>query len=365
MWYYVLNDKHQPPVDVATLERLFREKVITLRTLVWRPGMADWLPLEDSELAFAEEGTPPPLSTRADASAPAVIDDGKETCAYSGQRAPADEMVRIEGFWILATEKDAAVEYLQQGGRLPKVRLQAAFAGNLDMGHLMNLSWQTLKGCLKPAVLLHLAIYLPLNTVTMYLLYPVTTARPPHPSQIMAIMVPSILVMLLLTPLVTGGVFFAFDRRLRGETVSVGETFAAAFANWGRVVAAQMATGLLCFFGFLLLIIPGFFFGVRSILATAAAVDQRVDGITAMSASWNLTKGHFWRTFLTLMGLAIACDMPAGMIMAAARAVLPGAGWVVPLEIVETVLRLPSLYVMAWLFCYYKELQATRARAAM
>ena len=51
MWHYTIDNNPQDPVDEATIAHLAGSGTIHANTLVWREGMADWLPLASTELA--------------------------------------------------------------------------------------------------------------------------------------------------------------------------------------------------------------------------------------------------------------------------------------------------------------------------
>jgi uncharacterized membrane protein YhaH (DUF805 family) len=51
MWYYSNNDDQQGPVDEAAIPQLIANETLNPSSLVWKEGMADWLPLGESELA--------------------------------------------------------------------------------------------------------------------------------------------------------------------------------------------------------------------------------------------------------------------------------------------------------------------------
>lgn len=51
MWYYMLDQQRIGPVDPEEVENLIAKKRITQQTLLWREGMADWLPASQTEFA--------------------------------------------------------------------------------------------------------------------------------------------------------------------------------------------------------------------------------------------------------------------------------------------------------------------------
>lgn len=61
MWYYEQNGNRIGPVDEATMRGLIANRVISIDTLVWTNGMANWTPLQQTQLA-AGLPVPPPMS---------------------------------------------------------------------------------------------------------------------------------------------------------------------------------------------------------------------------------------------------------------------------------------------------------------
>ncbi len=56
---------------------------------------------------------------------------------------------------------------------------------------------------------------------------------------------------------------------------------------------------------FVLFIIPGIFFSVKWSVTFAAIVSERAGPFSGISRSWELTRGHWWRTFGTLLVLGL------------------------------------------------------------
>ena len=61
MWYYEQNGNRIGPVDEATMRGLIANRTISIDTLVWTNGMANWTPLQQTQLA-AGLPVPPPMS---------------------------------------------------------------------------------------------------------------------------------------------------------------------------------------------------------------------------------------------------------------------------------------------------------------
>jgi len=64
MWYYEQNGNRMGPVDEATMRGLIADRTISIDTLVWTNGMANWTPLQQTQLA-AGLPVPPPMSQTA------------------------------------------------------------------------------------------------------------------------------------------------------------------------------------------------------------------------------------------------------------------------------------------------------------
>lgn len=63
-WWYAGGDGKVGPVEVGEIERLIQSGAVSPSTLLWREGMAEWLPLADiPEFKRGVEPVPPPLPT--------------------------------------------------------------------------------------------------------------------------------------------------------------------------------------------------------------------------------------------------------------------------------------------------------------
>lgn len=115
-WYYASNGQRLGPISEAEFEQRVREGVIGADTLVWKQGMANWLPYGQ----IAPAGSLP---------APAVglAGDEMETCAVSGRRYPKREMIQYEGKWISAEHRDLYFQRLREGVAGPGEVVYAGF----------------------------------------------------------------------------------------------------------------------------------------------------------------------------------------------------------------------------------------------
>jgi hypothetical protein len=63
MWYLNRNNKQEGPLDEQAIAEGAANGTISRDMLVWRDGMAEWLPLHRTDLGrlFPQQGTPPPI----------------------------------------------------------------------------------------------------------------------------------------------------------------------------------------------------------------------------------------------------------------------------------------------------------------
>jgi TM2 domain-containing membrane protein YozV len=79
MWYYEQNGNRIGPVDEATMRTLIADRTIFIDTLVWTNGMANWTPLQQTQLAA---GLPVPPPTPYVAPVSAHHPDSKDRVTY-------------------------------------------------------------------------------------------------------------------------------------------------------------------------------------------------------------------------------------------------------------------------------------------
>lgn len=65
-WLYENNGQRQPLPAEAELQSLIEQGKIHGQTLVWKPGLPDWLPLQNTMLVslLSQRQTPPPLPAK-------------------------------------------------------------------------------------------------------------------------------------------------------------------------------------------------------------------------------------------------------------------------------------------------------------
>ncbi len=62
-WYYETNGERKGPISEETLLQLLKNNTLTVESIVWKAGMANWLPISNTDLNDKVQWiTPPPLS---------------------------------------------------------------------------------------------------------------------------------------------------------------------------------------------------------------------------------------------------------------------------------------------------------------
>jgi uncharacterized RDD family membrane protein YckC len=112
-WYYTEQGQQRGPVNDDQLAELLHSGKIHSDTLVWREGMAEWLPLH-SVRAELKSYAPPVLE--APTASPGPSPQANEAvCAECGKIFPVDEMIRHGNAHICANCKPVFMQKLAEG----------------------------------------------------------------------------------------------------------------------------------------------------------------------------------------------------------------------------------------------------------
>jgi uncharacterized RDD family membrane protein YckC len=111
-WHYVEQGQPSGPVSDEQFAELVRTGKINATTLVWREGMADWLPYQQVALNPTGPGAgPAPTGHPGDTTTEAV-------CAECLKIFPMDEMIRHGDVRICANCKPVFLQKLAEGAKL-------------------------------------------------------------------------------------------------------------------------------------------------------------------------------------------------------------------------------------------------------
>ena len=109
-WYYADAGQQVGPISEAELEALAQSGKIQPSTLVWRDGLADWIPYGQIKPGAAPEPTGLP---------PAAAPTDEIVCAECNKIFSKNSAIQYGGVWVCATCKPIFVQKLREGATLP------------------------------------------------------------------------------------------------------------------------------------------------------------------------------------------------------------------------------------------------------
>jgi hypothetical protein len=329
-WYYADNNERRGPVDDAAFDAMVRAGGIRPETLVWREGMANWVP-------FAEAGyrpataAPPPMGAAPGAAASAAPGVEMGVCSESGRTLPRSELVEIDGRLVSAEYKHVALQRIREGVSTgaavdpEELGRQIEERGyELRVGETIGRGW----------TLIRENFWLCVGATLLTML--VSQA---------AGMIPIIGPIIVFGPL-TGGLYFMMIRMLRREEATIGDAFVGFQRGFGQllgvtvvlfaVIFACMIPGIVCFIAAAInsagaargagdpssgsmgisiaagvLFLAGFpvmaYFWTSWLFALPLVLDKQIDFWPAMKLSRRAVRLHWWRVFgvFALTGLLV------------------------------------------------------------
>jgi hypothetical protein len=108
-WHYVENGQQVGPVTDEQLAQLAQQGSVRDNTLVWRDGLANWVPY--SEVKGGIIAPPPALNL----AAPVSAQRGGIACAECGRIFPADELISLNRSWVCAQCKPVFLQRMAEG----------------------------------------------------------------------------------------------------------------------------------------------------------------------------------------------------------------------------------------------------------
>lgn len=111
----------------------------------------------------------------------------------------------------------------------------------------------------------------------------------------------NLILSLILGALATAATVFVVSENYLGQSIAPGEAFSRATGFIGQLIVLSFLVGLAVGIGFILLVIPALVIAAGLMVSTPALVLEGVGATTAMSRSWQLTKGFK----LKMLGVAI------------------------------------------------------------
>jgi hypothetical protein len=144
---------------------------------------------------------------------------------------------------------------------------------------------------------------------------------------------------LLMYLVLTGAITRAVAAEVAGEDPSVEQSYRFGFHRLGSVLLVSVLVGLATIAGFILLVIPGIYIGVRLAVSVEALVVEGRRGTQAMGRSWELVGGHWWHAF----GALVVAGLLTGVVNAVITSPFSNTSWFVQAvaAAVATVITLP------------------------
>jgi hypothetical protein len=99
------------------------------------------------------------------------------------------------------------------------------------------------------------------------------------------------------------GLDYMFLRRIRGETVQVGDVFAGFNIMFLHLALAGLVKWLLTSLGFVLCILPGIYLTVAYVFALPLVIDKKMEFWPAMEVSRQVVHRHWWSMFALVIVL--------------------------------------------------------------
>jgi len=95
----------------------------------------------------------------------------------------------------------------------------------------------------------------------------------------------------------TAGITAIGDAAMRGQRPGVWFGLHAGLEAWQRMIVTRIIVTFITVIGMVALVIPGTYFGVRSMLAESVTVIEHANSTHSIQRSFELTLGQFWRYF--------------------------------------------------------------------
>ncbi len=111
---------------------------------------------------------------------------------------------------------------------------------------------------------------------------------------------------LLIPPLFSFSSDLMFLQAIRNQELDYGDLF-AGFKRFLDVVLANLLSGVLVVFGFILLVIPGIWISCRLAFVSYLVMDKGLGPVEAVQESWRMTDGHAWKIFVLVIVSICIC----------------------------------------------------------
>ena len=117
---------------------------------------------------------------------------------------------------------------------------------------------------------------------------------------------------LLFHPIIDYGADLIFLQGTRGDEVQIKRIF-DGFQNYVNIILASLLVFGLVIIGLFVFIVPGIYVACRLAFVSYLVMDEGLDPVAAVEASWRLSKGHALKIFL--LGLLCTLLFIGGLIL--------------------------------------------------
>jgi len=137
-WYYAQNNQRSGPFTDQEFSNLVAQGTVTPDMLVWRDGMANWLPYSQVQHASA----PPAMGAPAGGPVAGTADKPMVVCSSCHRTFPEDEVIQYQGAFVCASCKPVFVQMLREGapmmGEMRYAGFWIRFAASFVDGIILN-----------------------------------------------------------------------------------------------------------------------------------------------------------------------------------------------------------------------------------
>lgn len=278
-------------------------------------------------------------------------EDPIRTCAYTGERRPESQMVRIGRHYVAAEYKDAAVQFLQQGNEFdpPGTDMQAP---PVSFVPLVMKSWEIFRQHWLPLLLINVTVALPVNLLEGF----VATQVNPVESGLRLVFF-SVALNGVLASVGTAAVYAAMSRIWMSKAPTYGNAWFVAMARLGTVILSSTLVMMLVMAGLFLCFIPGILASVWLAFTLCIVMDEGRAAWPSVERSAQLARGRFWPIFLYFIGVTMPLTALVFLYQIAAQFVPSLDQWVLK-AVALTILSAPLVLVEVFTFVLYKALRS-------
>jgi hypothetical protein len=101
---------------------------------------------------------------------------------------------------------------------------------------------------------------------------------------------------LIATPLMHAALTLAVTETCLDRTLTIGDAYTKGMGFWVRMAGTYVILAPILFLAFVLLVVPGIYLSVIWMLVGPIMVIEGRFGLSAVTRSRDLTRGHWWRT---------------------------------------------------------------------